>query len=122
MAMTDFVTGTYGTMYYVRDMKKAVQYYTDILGKGPEDESPEWTTFDLNGTKICLHVAEAGAQIDGKGVLIMNTKNLKDAVPALKAMGVEIYKDYTAVCEGGYSVDIKDPSGNILSFFEYTGN
>lgn len=119
MELKDFVQGSYGTMYYVRDMKKAVAFYTDLLGKTPASESPEWASFDLNGTNLCLHLAEG--EIDGKGMMIFSAKGLKNKVDALKKMGVEIEKDYHQVCEGGYSVDFRDPSGNRMSLFEYTG-
>ena len=125
MELKDFATGTYGTMYYVRDMNKAIAYYTALLGKAPADTSPEWTTFKLGDASLCLHGTEGknveGKDIFGKGVLIMNAKNLKDSIPALKAMGVEIETDYHSVCEGGYAIDVRDPSGNLISFFEYTG-
>lgn len=119
--MKDFVTGAFGTMYYVRDMKKAVEYYKAIYGQAPSDEGPEWTEFDLKGTKICLHLAAPDQEIDGKGILIHNTKNLKGRLAEMKSLGVEIQNDYHEVCPGGYSVDVRDPSGNLLSFFEYVG-
>lgn len=122
MALENFVTGTYGTMYYVRDMAKSVQFYKDLYGKNPVMESPEWTQFDLNGSSICLHgLGEGQTEIDGKGVLIHQVKNLKETIPALKSMGIEFVKDYHQVCEGGFAVDVRDPSGNVISFFEYLG-
>ncbi len=121
MEMKDFVTGAYGTMYYVRDMKKTVEYYKAIYGKAPTMESPDWTEFDLGGTRICLHIVGEGQEVDGKGILIHNTKNLKARVSELRALGVEIERDYHEVCPGGYSVDARDPSGNRISFFEYVG-
>ncbi len=121
MDLKNFVTGTYGTMYYVRDMQKSVQFYKDLYGKNPVFESPEWTQFDLNGSSICLHGVGEGQEIDGKGMLIHSVKGLKDAIPALKAMGVEFVKDYHEVCENGFAVDVRDPSGNVISFFENLG-
>ena len=121
MDMKEFVIGTHGTMYYVSDMKKSVAYYKMLYGKEPLFESPDWTEFDLNGTHLCLHIAEDSSKIDGKGTLIHKVRNLKEMIPSLKQMGVEIERDYHEVCEGGFSVDFRDPSGNRLSLFEYLG-
>lgn len=121
MDFEGFVTGTYGTMYYVRDMDKSVKFYKELYAKEPESHSSEWTTFNLNGTTLCLHLADKAAEIDGKGILIHNTKNLKGMLPLLKSLGLEIEKDYHQVCEGGYALDFRDPSGNRMSLFEYTG-
>lgn len=121
MNLSENFTGTYGTMYMVRDMKKSVAYYKDMMNLTPEEESDSWTTFNLNGHRICLHLAEANAEIDGKGVLITNVKGLEAVVAEMKSRGVEFMMDIHQVCEGGYSADFKDPSGNVLSLFEFRG-
>ena len=108
-------------MYYVHDMKKSVQYYQEMLNLTPEEESSQWTTFNLNGHRICLHATEANVEINGHGVLIASVTNLEEMTAEMKKRGVEIVKDIHQVCENGFAVDIKDPSGNLLSFFEYRG-
>ncbi|MCB9027351.1 MAG: VOC family protein [Bdellovibrionaceae bacterium] len=113
--------GTYGTMYYVKDMNKTVQYYKDMFNLTPEDESPEWTTFSFDGHRICLHACGEKDKVEGNGILITNVTKLDEMVVELKKRGVEFIKDITQVCEGGYSADFKDPSGNIVSLFEYKG-
>ncbi|MCB0422903.1 MAG: VOC family protein [Bdellovibrionales bacterium] len=121
MDLSKNFTGTYGTMYYVNDMKKAVQYYKDNFNLTPEEESEGWTTYDFNGHRLCLHATDADSSSDGKGILIINVKNLEETVSELKKRGVEFVTDITNVCEGGYSADYKDPSGNVMSLFEYKG-
>jgi catechol 2,3-dioxygenase-like lactoylglutathione lyase family enzyme len=118
--LKDFVTGTYGTMYYVRDMEKSTAYYQDVLGLEPNFKSSDWTTFKLGESVLALHLTTG--EVSGNGILIMNSKNLKATVPTLKSKGVEFVKDYHAVCDGGYAIDIRDPNGNVVSFFEYTGS
>jgi predicted enzyme related to lactoylglutathione lyase len=121
MDLSQHFKGTYGTMYYVTDMKKAVQYYRDMFDLKPESESDEWSSFDIGGHRICLHNLESGKTSDGKGVLITNVTNLKGMVVELKKRGVEFVEDIKQVCEGGYSADFRDPSGNLVSLFEYKG-
>lgn len=113
--------GTYGTMYYVYDMAKSVKYYKDMFNLTPTEESPQWTTYELNGHNICLHAVGPDQKVDGKGILITKVKGLTGVVKELKSRGVEFVMDIHQVCEGGYAADFKDPSGNVLSMFEYTG-
>ncbi len=49
MSLGENFKGTYGTMYMVRDMTKSIQYYKEVLNLTSEEESPAWTTFNLNG-------------------------------------------------------------------------
>jgi predicted enzyme related to lactoylglutathione lyase len=121
MDISKNITGTYGTMYMVRDMQKSVQYYKEMLNLTPEAESPEWTSFDLNGHRICLHATAPDAAIDGKGVLITSVKDLDLVVAELKKRGVEFVQEVQQVCDGGFAADFKDPSGNVVSLFEYRG-
>lgn len=119
------INGTYGTMYYVDNMDKAVKFYKEALGMSPEGEpSPQWTSFNLNGHRLCLHggTPEQVKAYAGKGVLIMNAKGLKAFAEDLAKRGVEIEQPYHQVCEGGYAIDFRDGQGNLVSAFEYLGN
>jgi len=113
--------GNFGTMYYVADMKKAVDYYKNAVGLTKITyESPEWTQFDLgDGTSLCLHLkGDDGKALSEGGVLITKVKNLKELVPALKEKGVEFCQDITEVHPNAYAADFKDPDGNVVSLFE----
>jgi len=121
MNISENIKGTYGTMYMVSDMTKSVQYYKEVMNLTPEEESADWTTFNLNGHRICLHSVAPGTEIDGKGVLIASVVNLDAMVVEMKKRGVEFVKEVHQVCEGGFAADFRDPSGNLLSMFEYRG-
>ena len=113
-------TKTYGTMYFVDDMKKSVAFYKEIMGLTPTWESPEWTEFGINGHSLCLHLKAPGEWFAPNGTLIGNVKNIKTLVESLKKKGVEFYGEVKEVHPGAYSVGFKDPSGNVLSMFEDT--
>lgn len=122
MNMSESITGTYGTLYYVADMAKSVKYYREVLNLTPEDESAEWTTFPLaEGHRICLHGTTDMNQVSGKGILIANVTNLEGFVAELKKRGAEVVNDIHMVCENGFAADIRDANGITLSFFEYKG-
>jgi predicted enzyme related to lactoylglutathione lyase len=121
MNISQAFEGAYGSMYYVNDMAKSVQYYKDMFNLAPAMESPEWTEFNLNGHTLCLHALEPGKKSDGKAILITKVKGLEAVVAELKNRGVEFMNEIHQVCEGGFSADFRDPSGNQISLFEYKG-
>ena len=113
--------GTYGTMYNVRDMKKSVSYYKDVVGLQPRFESESWTEFQLGSGALCLHqYSEGMADLQGKGILITEVKDLGNLVSDLKKRGVEFFKDIHEVHPGAHSADFKDPDGNWVSLYEDT--
>jgi predicted enzyme related to lactoylglutathione lyase len=121
MKINAALDGAYGSMYYVSDMKKAVDYYKNVFDLTPTMESPQWTEFDWNGHTVCLHAAAPGAKVDGKAIFIAKVKGLTEVVKELKSRGVEFLGEIHNVCEGGYAADFRDPSGNQISLFEFTG-
>jgi catechol 2,3-dioxygenase-like lactoylglutathione lyase family enzyme len=116
------IRGTYGTMYYVQDMAKTVQYYKDMLGLKPRFESPDWTEFEVNGHGLCLHGTPAGEKpFHEQGVLIIDVKGINEMVKDLKAKGVEFLdNEPKEVHPGCYSTGFRDPNGNLLSLYEDT--
>ena len=115
--------GTYGTMYYVSSMEKAVKYYREVFGATPTFESAEWTEFNLDGHRLCLHISDPDRDLteSGGGILITSVENIKDLVPRLKDKGVEFIRDVLEVHPGAYAADFKDPAGNVVSLYEDTG-
>ena len=121
MDLSKNIKGTYGTMYYVTDMKKTVQYYKEVFNLTPEYESAGWTEFKMGDHRLCLHSAGENHTPTGKGILITEVTGLDTMVAELKKRGVEFVSDVQSVCDGGYAADYRDPSGNTLSLFEYRG-
>lgn len=122
MNLNEKILGTYGTLFYVHNMSKSIQYYREVLNLQVEEESPEWTTFKFaNGHRVCLHATEDTSKVTGTSVLVLSVRNLEDVVATLKQRGAEIVADIHEVCPNGYSADVRDPNGVPLSFFEYKG-
>jgi predicted enzyme related to lactoylglutathione lyase len=110
---------TYGTMYYVKDMAKAVAFHKEALGLKLRFESPEWTEFDADGHAICLHALHPGEKRSDDKILIFNVKGIQNAVSDLRSRGVEI-ADAHEVYPGAYSAEFKTPDGQLLSIYENT--
>ena len=111
------VKGAYGTMYYVKDMKKAIAFYKETLGLKPGFESPDWTEFPLAGHSLCLHPIGELKNVPVNGTLIIHVEGLKELVSSLKAKGVKIGEPHE-VHPGAWSAEFVDAEGNHLSYYE----
>jgi catechol 2,3-dioxygenase-like lactoylglutathione lyase family enzyme len=109
--------GTYGTMYFVRDMKKAVDWYKNVLGLHPSMESEGWTEIPIQNHSICLHPYDASKKDLAAGYVIINVSNIKNVAAELKKQGVRI-DEIKEVCPGNYSVNLYDPDGNVVSLYQ----
>src|SRR3989344_7537768 len=103
MNLSTAFEGTYGSLYYVYDMEKSVNYYKQMLNLTPGFESPTWTEFSLNGHNLCLHLVREGEKVSGKSILITKVKGLEEVVGTLKSRGVEFLEEIHEVCDGGFA-------------------
>ena len=115
--------GTYGIMYYVRNMKKSVAFYRDVIGLTPDFEDDGWTQFTLGGAALCLHaagdntiVAQSEKSVSN-GILILEVEDLRRTVGALKEKRVEFLGDLNDTgC--GWCTEFKDLDGNVISLYQ----
>lgn len=108
----------YATMYYVKNMKKAVTFYKDIVGLTPRFEDDSWTEFDLNGTSLALHIAGDQPVTNGGGVLILEVADIEKTVGAMKENRVTFVKEITDIgC--GLCADFKDLDGHVIGLYQH---
>jgi predicted enzyme related to lactoylglutathione lyase len=118
--------GTYGTMYYVKDMKKAVAFYRDVVGLTTQMEDEGWTQFDLGGHALCLHATgdrtrlmpQADKATATNGILILEVTDIRTVVSSLKEKRVEFLGDVTDMGPHGMCADFRDLDGNIVSLYQ----
>ncbi len=106
---------TYGTMYYVDNMKEAVTYYKNTLGAKTGYESDSWTEFDIGGHKLCLHAKNAGEKYDANGILIINQDGLKALFEKMKGDKLNVFGLHEIHPEA-WTFHMKDSSQNEISF------
>lgn len=111
------VTGTYGTMYYVKDMASAVAWYRERLGIKPGFESPEWTEFRLGGHALCLHLAGKDKGF-ANGALIFSVEGIRALVDDMRGRGARVVFDVHEVHPGAHAADVADPDGNVIGLYE----
>lgn len=110
--------GTYGTMYFVKDMKAAVVLQREKLGFKPSYESEHWTEFSFNGHSLCLHWSDSPEDLKKGGILIIRVSGLNEWQKHLKDHGVDVSKEITEVSPGAYSLNYRDLDGNTYSLYE----
>lgn len=107
---------TYGTMYYVDDMKKSVEFYKKTIGATATYESDAWTEFNLSGHNLCLHSKRAGEKYDTNGVMIINAEGIQTLFNQMKNDGLNVFGLHE-VHPGAWTFHMKDLSSNELSFY-----
>ena len=106
----------YGTMYYVDNMKKAVEFYAKKLGLKPRFKSDDWTEFAAGDHAVCLHIKDRSRKVKDGGTLILNAKGVKALHAKLKKSKVTVHEPHE-VHPGHWSFTVEDPSGNQLSYY-----
>jgi hypothetical protein len=107
---------TYGTMYYVDDMKKSIKYFMKLLGTKPRFESPEWTEFAIGPHALCLHEKGGKAKTRPNGVLIVDAKGVKALFEKYRKQKLDV-SGLHEVHPAAFTFTLKDPSGNEISFY-----
>jgi hypothetical protein len=107
---------TYGTMYYVDDMRKSIGYFKKLLKLKPSYQSREWTEFQIGDHRLCLHAKERGGKYTHNGILIMSAKGVKSLFDKLKKRKLKVYGLHE-VHPAAWTFTLKDISGNELSFY-----
>lgn len=96
---------------FVTDMKRATEFYRDVLGFRVATESPYFTMIQTENIWLGLHPTENAGQDIGKGPLVYFSASNMDAVLAhFQQKGVKT----------GYSQDV--PAGKIQTFYDSEGN
>ena len=119
------ITGIQDFYYNVKDMKKSVQFYSEILGFKIAHEDNYWTSLQLGGVSVGLHWTEGedvyqiprdahGAH--GGGTLTLKSTNAFEDKEILQKKGVKILG--TADAPWGKMVVFEDLDGNVLKLME----
>src|SRR5207245_1290950 len=99
------ITGVQDVYYNIQDMKRALRFYSEVLGMKVLDSNDWWTSLEIGGTRVGLHGdgpnskpvpliprdahgAHAGA------TLTLHSTNLKEDSDRLRAVGVKILGEF----------------------------
>ena len=122
------VVGLYGVRYQVKDVSRAVSFYTEQLGFALDrTHLPAFGQVSLGKFKLILsgpgasgsrpmpdgHKQEPG----GWNRVILEVRDLATRIEALKKAGL-LFRNEMEVGPGGKQIQLEDPDGNPIELFE----
>ena len=123
-----FVVGFWGVRYQVRDVQRAIAFYTKTLGFNLDQQHlPAFGQVSIHGLKLILSGPGAsgsrpmpnGRQQEpgGWNRVLLQVHDLSERAAQLKASGVH-FRNEMEVGPGGKQIQIEDPDGNPIELFE----
>jgi glyoxylase I family protein len=124
----DFIKAVHGVRYHVRDVARAVTFYTQRLGFTLKHQQlPAFANVSLRDTDILLSGPGASGSRPmpngehqtpgGWNRVVLRVADLPTCIATLKNAGVGI-RNEMEVGPGGRQIQIEDPDGNPLELFE----
>lgn len=105
--------------YYVSDLERAIEFYTDVLGF--ELESQDYVArFRIGGVLFELVPTRDKTRLQGVGNarLCLQVDDIHSAILDLRSRGVPIADAETK--QNGLLASFSDPDGNELCLWQYT--
>lgn len=124
----DFVTGVHGIRYQVKDVARAVAFYTTHLGfTAGHQQLPAFANVSLGETHLLLSGPAASGsrpmpdgrtqEPGGWNRIVLRVKDLPAFIDALKSAGLR-FRNTMETGPGGKQIQIEDPDGNPVELFE----
>ena len=122
------VQGPWGIRYQVKDVQRAIEFYTDVLSFHEDFKNlPAFGQVSIGGLKLVLSGPGASGsrpmpdgrrqESGGWNRLILEVKDLPARVRELKDKAVPM-RNELEVGPGGKQIQIEDPDGNPIELFE----
>ena len=123
-----FIEKVHGIRYQVKDVARAVEFYTQRLGFTLEHQQlPAFASVSLGGSTILLSGPGASGSRpmqDGKlqepggwNRVVLKVTDLPACINALRHAGVR-FRNEVETGPGGQQIQIEDPDGNPIELFE----
>ena len=124
----NFVKNVHGIRYQVKDVARAVAFYTNHLGFNLERQQlPAFANVSLGDAHILLSGPGASGsrpmpngetqEPGGWNRVVLNVVNLPACITALREAGV-YFRNEMETGPGGRQIQIEDPDGNPIELFE----
>src|SRR5690349_25103817 len=121
--MANFIVGFWGVRYQVKDVQRAIAFYTQMLGFNLDMQNlPAFAQVSIDGLKLILSGPGAsgsrptphGQQEPGRwNRIILRVRDLPARLEALKAAGLR-FRNAMEVGPGGTQIQLEDHDGNPL--------
>ena len=126
--LPSFILGLWGVRYQVRDVNRAITFYTEQLGfKLDQKVLPAFGQVSIGNLKLILSGPGASGsrplpdgrhqQPGGWNRVILQVSDLPARIGDLKKAGLR-FRNEMEVGPGGKQIQLEDPDGNALELFE----
>ena len=123
-----FILGLWGVRYQVKDVQRAIAFYTQMLGfKLDHQNLPAFGQVSISNLKLILSGPGAsgsrpmpdGRQQEPRGWnrVVLQVEDLPARIADLKQQGVN-FRNEMEVGPGGKQIQVEDPDGNPIELFE----
>ena len=123
-----FIEGLWGVRYQVKDVRRAVAFYTQQLGfKLDLQNLPVFVQVSIGDLKLILSGPGASGSrpmADGRtqepggwNRVVLRVVNLPEMIGAFKKLGLQ-FRNNMEVGPGGKQIQLEDPDGNPIELFE----
>ena len=123
-----FIHAVHGFRYQVKDVARAVSFYTDHLGfELKHQHLPEFAAVSLGGLRLLLSGPGASGsrsmpggesqEPGGWNRVVLRVSDLPARIDALEKAGVK-FRNQMEVGPGGRQIQVEDPDGNPIELFE----
>jgi glyoxylase I family protein len=118
----------HGVRYQVKDVARAVAFYTDHLGFRLEHQHlPAFASVSLGGLNLLLSGPGASGsrpmpggetqEPGGWNRVVLRVSDLRSRIDALEKAGVR-FRNQMEAGPGGRQIQVEDPDGNPIELFE----
>ncbi len=122
-----FIVGLWGVRYQVRDVQRAIAFYTQRLGFHLDMQNlPAFGQVSVGGLKLILSgpgasgsraLADGRQEPGGWNRVLLQVHELPAVITNLKEAGLR-FRNEMEVGPGGRQIQIEDPDGNPIELFE----
>ena len=123
-----FIQGVHGVRYQVRDVARAVEFYTTHLGFSLEHQQlPAFAAISLGDATLLLSGPQASGsrplpsgqrqQPGGWNRVVLRVKDLPAFIDTLGKAGLH-FRNEMETGPGGKQIQLEDPDGNPVELFE----
>jgi glyoxylase I family protein len=123
-----FIEELWGVRYQVKDVQRAVAFYTQQLGfKLDMQNLPAFAQVSIGNLKLILSGPGASGsrplpngrtqEPGGWNRVVLRVRNLPDRIEALKKAGLH-FRNNMESGPGGKQIQLEDPDGNPIELFE----
>ena len=123
-----FVKGFHGVRYQVRDVRRAVAFYTEHFGfKLEHQQLPAFASVSLGNVQILLSGPGASGsrpmpdgrlqEPGGWNRVVLRVADLPELIKTLTNAGTQ-FRNEMEVGPGGKQIQVEDPDGNPIELFE----